>query len=436
MDLRSFLNVLEQEKLLTRISRPVSHEFEAANIIYSLDEQPVLFDSIKGFDFPVFAGITSNRDIIAKGLDTTKEDLLFKLVDALKHPKEPIIVDHAPCQENVIHDPDLTKLPILHHLPGDGGRYLSASVCTMKDPDDGRNVSYHRMMQIGKNKLTARLIKKRQTRTTYDKIDGDLELAVCLGSSVAVMVAASLGPPSNVDEFSIANALDDTPLVKCKTKDLEVPAFSEIVLEGRLTRDVDKEGPFVDLTETRDFERQEPVFVVDCITHRNDAMYQALIPGRFEHKTLMGMPKEPTIYNEVSKVTNCSNVYVTIGGGSWLHAIVQIKKQHENEPKKAIKAAFKGHGSLKHVVIVDEDVDIYDPLSVEWAIATRFQADKDVVIKELQPGSSLDPSGIHVPGEKTKTAKMGLDATIPERVDKKNYEKVSYQKVDVNDYLR
>lgn len=436
MDLRSFLKILEQEQLLTRISEPVSHEFEAANIIYSLDEQPVLFDNIKGFDFPVFAGITSNRDIIAKGLDTTKEDLLVKLVDALKHPKEPELTDHAPCQENVVNDPDLSKLPILHHLPGDGGRYLSASVCTIKDPDDGRNVSYHRMMQIGRNKLTARLIKKRQTRTTYDKIEEDLELAVCLGSSVAVMVAASLGPPSNVDEFSIANALDDTPLVKCKTKDLEVPAFSEIVLEGRLTRDIDREGPFVDLTETRDFERQEPVFVVDCITHRNDAMYQALIPGRFEHKTLMGMPKEPTIYNEVSKVTNCSNVYVTIGGGSWLHAIVQIKKQHEDEPKKAIEAAFKGHGSLKHVIIVDEDVDIYDPLSVEWAIATRFQADKDVIIKELQPGSSLDPSGIHIPGEKTKTAKMGLDATIPERVDKKNYEKVSYQKVDVNDYIR
>ena len=436
MDLRSFLKKLEQDQKLTRIKNAVSHEFEAANIIYSLDEQPVLFDQIKGYDFPLFAGITSNRDIIAEGLDTTKENLLFKLVDALKHPKKPDIVQQAPCQENVITDPDLSKLPILHHLKGDGGRYLSASVCTMKDPDDGRNVSYHRMMQIGKNKLTARLIKKRQTRTTYDKINGDLEMAVCLGSSVAVMVAASLGPPSDVDEFSIANALDKTPLVKCKTKDLEVPAYSEIVLEGRLTRDVDREGPFVDLTETRDFERQEPVFVVDCITHRNNAMYQALIPGRFEHKTLMGMPKEPTIYNEVSTVTDCKNVYVTIGGGSWLHAVVQIKKHHPDEPKKAIDTAFKGHGSLKHVVVVDEDVDIYDPLAVEWAIATRFQADKDLVIKEKQPGSSLDPSGIHIPGEKTKTAKMGLDATIPEHVDKKNYEKVSYKLVDVDDYIR
>ena len=435
MDLRSFLNKLEEEQKLTRITKPVSHEYEAANIIYSLDEQPVLFDHIKGFDFPVFAGITSGRDIIAEGLGTTKEELLFKLVDALKHPKIPELVDTAPCQEHVINDPDLSKLPLFYHLDGDGGRYISASVCTIKDPDDGRNVSYHRLMEVGKNKLTARLIKKRQTRTTYDKIDEDLEMAVCLGSSVAVMVAASLGPPSDVDEFSIANALDETPMVKCKTKDLEVPAFSEIVLEGRLTRNVDREGPFVDLTETRDFERQEPVFVVDCITHREDAMYQALIPGRFEHKTLMGMPKEPTIYNEVSKVTTCTNVYVTLGGGSWLHAVVQIKKKNEDEPKKAIKAAFKGHGSLKHVVVVDEDVDIYDPLAVEWAIATRFQADKDLVIMEKQPGSSLDPSGIHVPGEKTKTAKMGLDATIPERVDKKNYEKVNYSSVDVNDYF-
>jgi len=435
MDLRSFLKKLEQEQNLTRIKKPVNHRYEAANIIYSLDEQPVLFEDISGFDFPVFAGITSNRDIIAKGLDTTKEQLLFKLVDALKQPKEPEILSNAPCQENIIRNPDLSKLPILFHLDGDGGRYMSASVCTIKDPDDGRNVSYHRLMEIGKNKLTARLIKKRQTRTTYDKINDDLEMAVCLGSSVAVMVAASLGPPSDVDEFSIANALDETPMVKCKTKDLEVPAFSEIILEGRLTCDVDREGPFVDLTETRDIERQEPVFVVDCITHRDDAMYQALIPGRFEHKTLMGMPKEPTIYNEVSNVTKCSNVYVTLGGGSWLHAIVQINKQHPDEPKKAIEAAFKGHGSLKHVVVVDEDVDIYDPLAVEWAIATRFQAHKDIVLKEKQPGSSLDPSGLHVPGEKTKTAKMGLDATIPEHVDKKNYEKVNYISVDVNDYI-
>ena len=436
MNLRDFLSKLEQENNLVRIKKEVSAKYEIANVIYSLDEKPVIFENVKGYDFPVFAGITSDRDVIAKGLDTTKDKLLLKLVKALQNPKEPEMVDKAPCQEVIIKDPDLSKIPLLYHLDGDGGRYGSATVSTIKDPDTGRNVSYHRLMEIGKNKFTARLIKKRQTRTTYDKLEGDIEMAVCVGNSVAVMVAASLGPPPGVDEFSIANALDKTPLVKCVTKDLEVPAETEFVFEGRLTRDLDREGPFVDLTETRDFERQEPVFVIDCITHRKDAMYQALIPGRLEHKTLMGMPKEPTIYNEVSKVANCKNVLVTMGGGSWLHGIVQIEKKDPGDPKKAIEAAFNGHKSMKHVVIVDEDVNIYSPNAIEWAIATRFQGDKDLVIKPDQPGSSLDPSGEHEAGKKTLTTKIGVDATIPTDVDKSKYEIVKYNKVDIDDYLR
>jgi len=436
MNLRDFLLKLEKEDKLVRIKKEVSVTYEIANIMYSLDEKPVIFDKVKGYPFKIFGGITSNRDIIAKGLGTTKEQLLFKLVDALRNPKKPEIVDKAPCQEVIIKDPDLSKIPLLFHLDGDGGRYGSATVATIKDPETGRNVSYHRLMEIGKNKFTARLIKKRQTRTTYDKVEGDLEMAVCIGNSVAVMVAASLGPPSGMDEFSIANALDKTPLVKCVTKDLEVPAESEFVIEGRLTRDLDREGPFVDLTETRDLERQEPVFVVDCITYRKDAMYQALIPGRFEHKILMGMPKEPTIYDEVSKVVECTNVLVTMGGGSWLHGIVQIKKKHPDDGKKAIEAAFNGHKSMKHVVIIDDDVDIYSPNAVEWAIATRFQGDKDLVIKPDQPGSSLDPSGKHEAGKKTLTTKIGVDATIPSHIDKSKYEVVQYKKVDLDDYLR
>jgi UbiD family decarboxylase len=436
LNLRPFLSKLEKEKKLVRIKKEVSVQKEIANIIYSLDEKPVIFENVKGYDFPVFAGITSNRDIIAEGLGTTKDKLLLKLVNALRNPKEPEIVSNAPCHEVIIKDPDLSKLPILFHLDGDGGRYGSATVATIKDPDTGRNVSYHRLMEIGKNKFTARLIKKRQTRTTYDKTGDDVEMAVCIGNSVAVMVAASLGPPPGVDEFSIANALDETKLVKCVTKDLEVPAESEIVIEGRLTRNLDKEGPFVDLTETRDFERQEPVFIVDCITHRKDAMYQALIPGRFEHKILMGMPKEPTIYDEVSKVVDCKNVLVTMGGGSWLHSIVQIKKKNPDDGRKAIDAAFEGHKSMKHVVIIDEDVDIYDGNAVEWAIATRFQGDKDLVVKTNQSGSSLDPSGKHEPGKKTLTTKIGIDATISSDVDKKKYETVNYKKVGLDDYLR
>ncbi|OGS40272.1 MAG: hypothetical protein A3K77_01200 [Euryarchaeota archaeon RBG_13_31_8] len=436
MNLRSFLAKLEKEDKLVRIKKEVSVKYEIANIMYSLDEKPAIFDRVKGYDFPIFGGITSNRDIIAEALGTTKDKLLLKLVDALRNPTKPKMVDKAPCQEIVIKNPDIDKLPLLFHLPGDGGRYATATVSTIKDPNTGRNVAFHRLMQRSKNTFTARLIKGRQTRTTYDKLKGDLEMAVCIGNSVSVMVAASLGPPSGVDEFSIANSLDNMSMVKCVTKDLEVPAESEFIIEGRLTKNVDKEGPFLDLTETRDFERQEPIFVVDCITHRKDAMYQVLIPGRFEHKNLMGMPKEPTIYDEVSKVAKCKNVLITLGGGSWLHGIVQIEKKNPDDGKKAIEAAFNGHKSMKHVVIVDEDVDIYNPTAVEWSIATRFQGDKDLIVKSDSPGSSLDPSAKHEEGKKTLTAKVGVDATIPSHVDRSKYEIVKYNKVDINAYLR
>ena len=436
MNLGSFLVKLENENKLARIKKEVSVEYEIANIMYSLDEKPVIFENVKGYDFPVFGGITSNRDIIAEALGTSKDKLLHKLVNALRNPTQPELLDKAPCQEVIIKNPDIDKLPLLFHLPGDGGRYATATVSTIKDPDAGRNVAYHRLMQRSKNIFTARLIKGRQTRTTYDKLKDDLEMAVCIGNSVSVMVAASLGPPSGVDEFSIANSLDKMSMVKCITKNLEVPSESEFIIEGRLTKNVDKEGPFVDLTETRDFERQEPVFIVDCITHRKDAMYQALIPGRFEHKNLMGMPKEPTIYDEVSKVVKCKNVLITLGGGSWLHGIVQIEKKNPDDGKKAIEAAFKGHKSMKHVVIIDEDVDIYNPVAVEWSIATRFQGDKDLVVKSDQPGSSLDPSSKQEPGKKALTCKVGVDATIPLDVEKSSYEVVKYKKVDINAYLR
>ena len=202
-------------------------------------------------------------------------------------------------------------------------------------------------------------------------------------------------------------------MVRCLTNDLRVPAEAEFVLEGRITHRTVAEGPFVDLTETWDIVRQQPVIEIDCITHRRDAIYHALLPGQLEHKLLMGMPREPSIYAAVNDVCTCRNVSITPGGASWLHAVVQIDKQHADDGRKAAEAAFRGHGSLKHVVVVDADIDLYDPQDVEWAIATRFQADRDLMVWEDQPSSSLDPSAPHVPGQKSRSAKMALDATIP-----------------------
>ncbi|MBN3037531.1 MAG: UbiD family decarboxylase [Candidatus Diapherotrites archaeon] len=433
MDLRTLMQTLEAEGKLARITKEVCAVYETANVINALNEQPVLFENVRGSRYSVLAGIVSSRELIAEGLGTTKEKLLHKLVEALRKPKDYEVVSKAPCQEVVEKDVDLTELPILTHLDGDGGAYATASVGVLEDLQTGRNLDYHRMMLLGKNRLSVRLVANRQMRNTYDKTDADLPVAFAIGNSTAVLVAASLGPPSGVDELRIANALDETNAVKCMTNDLFVPADAEIILEGRLTKELDREGPFVDLTETRDFERREPVFVVDCITHRKDAMYQALLPGKLEHKILMGMPKEPTIYDEVSRVCDCRNVLVTPGGGSWLHCVVKIRKREDDDGKKAIEAAFRGHGSLKHCVVVDEDVDVYDPNAVEWAIATRFQADKDLVITRSS-GSSLDPSADHS-GKKSLTAKAGLDATKPGNVDPKAYEKVGYKEVSIGEYV-
>lgn len=127
----------------------------------------------------------------------------------------------------------------------------------------------------------------------------------------------------------------------------------------------------------------------------------------------MGMPREPTIFAAVEEVAECRGVYITPGGCSWLHAVVAIHKRRPDDGRRAAEAAFRGHNSLKHVVVVDDDVDIFSPAEVEWAIATRFQADRDLMVWEDQPSSSLDPSARHIPGQKARTAKMGLDATIP-----------------------
>ena len=212
-----------------------------------------------------------------------------------------------------------------------------------------------------------------------------------------------------------------------------MPAESEFVLEGTIYLDTTHpEGPFVDLTETYDVVRQEPVFVIKAITHRKDAIWHALLPGALEHKLLMGMPREPTIFKKVNEVVRCLDVNINPGGCSWLHAIVQIDKQNEDDGRKAIEAAFAGHRSCKHVYVVDQDIDIYNPLEVEWAMATRFQGDRDLLILPRSPGSSLDPSS--EPGTH-ETTRVGFDLTKPLETQGKSFDKAPFPVIDLSRFI-
>ena len=436
MDFRTFLQQADAGGALVTITRPVSVAFELANVAHALEGRPVLFTQVR--DYPgwrVCAGPCSDRKYFAMSLGVAVPELLQRLEQALANPVPPPMVAAGPCQEVVLPEVDLNRLPILLHLPQDAGYYVASNVVITKDPELGRNMCYHRLLRLDERRFGVRIVENRGTYNAMQKTAGDLPVAICIGVSLATHLAASMSPPAGVDELSIAHALAPTPLVKCLTSDLEVPAEAEIVLEGRITRQRVAEGPFMDLTETMDIVRQQPVIEIDLITHRRDPIFHALLPGGLEHKLLMGMPREPTIFAEVNKVTRCTGVVITPGGASWLHAVVQIEKQGPEDGRLAIEAAFRGHGSLKHVWVVDTDVDIYNPAEVEWAVATRFQADRDLVVYASRPGSSLDPSGLHRPGQKSLTAKMGLDCTIPWNADKQKFQKGQYGAVNLDDYL-
>jgi UbiD family decarboxylase len=436
MGFRNFIKALDKNGELTKIAKPVSTEYEMAGIISALGEKPVYFEKVKESSYPVVAGLVSSKELIAQSLGISKDQLLPKLSAAIEHPVPPQVIKKGECQEVVESKVDLTKLPIMRYTEKDGGKYIASAVSIIKDPEFGtQNMCFHRLMLLDKNRFVARIVENRGTDTALKKAGGELDIAICIGNSTAVLLSAATTMPMGVDELGMANALEETALVKCKTVDLEVPKDCEIVLEGRITKEKTTEGPFLDTTGTIDRIRQQPIIEIKCVTHREKPIYQTLLPGRREHQFLMGMPKEPTIFNEVNKVCECKDVYITPGGCSWLHAVVQIKKKNQDDGKKAISAAFEGHKSLKHCVIVDDDIDIYNPHDVEWAIATRFQADKNVVILPNQPGSSLDPSGDLTEGKKATTCKMGLDATIPFGKTDKSFTKEQYRKVELNKFL-
>jgi 2,5-furandicarboxylate decarboxylase 1 len=435
MVLRNFIEALDKKGELTRIIKPVSTEYEIAGIINALGEKPVYFENVKESSYPVVAGLVSSKDLIVQSLGISKNQLLPKLLDAIEHPMPSKIITTGACQEVVERNVDLTKLPIMRYTEKDGGKYIASAIAIIKDPQLGRNMCFHRLMLKDKNHFVPRIVENRGTDSALKKAGGELEIAFCIGNSTAVLLSAATTLPIGVDELGMANALEKTELVKCKTVDLEVPADCEFVLEGRVTKESASEGPFLDLTGIEDRIRQQPIVEIKCVTHRQNPIYQTILSGKNEHKFLMGMPKEPTIFNEVNKVCQCKDVYITPGGCSWLHAVVQIKKQNADDGKKAIAATFEGHKSLKHCIVVDEDINIYDPHDVEWAIATRFQADKNTVILSNQPGSSLDPSGDLTEGKKATTAKAGLDATASLVTTGKGFKKVEYVKVDLNKYL-
>lgn len=405
--MRDFLGLLKKDGELETVKKPVDTYLEAACILNANDGKTMLFEKVKGSDYKLVGGVCGSRGNFAKAFGIEEgANLLEYIAGAIDDPKEPAHASKGACQEVVENDADLEKLPILTHASRERP-YITSGVYVSSDKEYGLNLSYHRTARLGKNKMVARICQ-RDLYKYLERAGGEMPIAICIGLHPSILLAAAISVPTGTSELSIANRLNPFKVVKCKTNDLVVPAEAEIVLEGRITRERINEGPFIDITGTFDVVRKEPVIEIDCITHRKDPVYHGLVSSGSEHKFLMGMPREPVIYREVNKVCKCSDVVLTEGGCRWFDGVVKIEKKNPEDGKKAIDAAFKGHASMKNVVVVDEDINIQDINEVEWAIATRSQAAKDMIVKR-EKGSSLDASA----EDDRTTSKVGIDATIP-----------------------
>jgi UbiD family decarboxylase len=430
MGFRDYINKIEENGTLRTVDVNVSKILEIAGILKEMEPTPIIFDNVKESEFRVVGNVFCTKDVIASYFGVAPADLIPMLSKAIEQRSEPEIVTKAPCQEVVESNVDLDKIPILFHGEKDGGNYISSAVVVTRDPD----YDFHRAMQYSKDKFATRIVKGRHFYKFLEK-NGEVEVAFCIGNTPNILIAGATSVDIGVDELYIANALEPIKVTKAKSVDLIIPAEAEFILEGRVYfEERHEEGPFVDLTETYDMIREEPIFEVTKVTHRKEAIWQALLPGALEHKILMGMPREPTIFKKVNEAgVKCLDVNISPGGSSWLHAIVQIDKKTEEDGRKAIEGTFAGHTSCKHVFIVDEDINIYNPLSVEWAMATRFQGDNRMIVKDKEPGSSLDPSA--EPGTKM-TTKIGFDLTKPLVIKGKSFEIAEFPKVDIKKYFK
>lgn len=446
-DLRSQLKAAEEWGEVLHISKEVNPRFELPAICKKLEaDKAVLLEKVKGYSMPVVVGLDNNRARIARVLGTDDFGLTLRYLEAIRNPLPPVVMKDGPVKEvKITQNIDLLKyLPVITHYEKDGGPYITAGVVIAEDKANRiRNISYHRLQITGRDEIRL-LIQPRHLWRLYtekEKEEKPLEVAVAIGLDAAIRLAgATWGSlvPLGFDELSIAGALRQkaVEIVSCETVDVMVPAKAEIIIEGEILPRVRKtEGPFAEFTGTYGDVWENPVLRVKAITHRQNPIYQDLLTFTPEHHLLLAIPYEPVVYQAVKTyVPGTIAVHVTPSGCGKFHAVVCIKKEHEGDGKDAILAGLYSVRDIKLVTVVDDDVDPYNPREVEWAMATRFQADRDLVVISGAKGNELDPSCPQL----ALTAKMGIDATKP--LDRRErFEKIripGLENIKIKDYLK
>jgi len=439
--MREFLELLEDEGELVRVDREVDPVFELVAVLEKIQEtvnKAVIFEKVKGTKIPVVSNILGTRRRVALSLNCDVNDILVQWMRCQLDSHSPKVVDDGPCKEVIEskQNLDLRRLPIITHQERDAGPYITAGVVFAKDPELGTNASFNRMQLVDRDKLRIRMVLGFHLNEFYSRVERagkPLDVAVCIGNHPHIMWVGVGKLPLGGDHLDLAGGLRGEPIevVKCETNEVCVPIETEIVIEGRVLPHVrEVEGPFGDYQRYYTSKVESCVVEVDAITHREEPIYQTILAGSVEDRSLFpGYPVSAEIYQAVKTVAPG-----IIDVACWPYvftAVVKMRKERETESQQALLAGLGANVRLiKIIIIVDEDVDIYNMEEVMWAVSTRCRPEKILIIPGI-PAHPRDPHRLHY-------GKVGIDATKPlEALEELSKTKVvGKDKIDLNSYLK
>jgi UbiD family decarboxylase len=422
-DLRSFIAQLEKTAPsdIARVKKPISPRYEISALLTHLEKKkqfPLLYcENVAGHNAPVVINAQVSRRLMALALECEPRDLARKYSERQARIFAPVEIDNAPVHE-VVHtgnDIDLTQIPMLTHYDVNAAPYITAGIVAAADPDSGvRNTSYNRLMMAGKRELRIFMAIGRHLWTLHNKLERrnqPLPIAIIIGVHPLFSLGAQAFTAATEDEYAVIGGMMGEPLrvAKAQSAPILVPADAEMIIEGKILPNVRRvEGPFGEFTGHAVPSDDRPVIEVTAITHRRNYIFQDIHAGYTEHKLMGAVPREAALLKAVRQtVPTVQDVCMPVSGTCRFHAYISIAKRAPGQAKNAICAAFAADMLLKHVVIVDDDIDVFDEERVLWAVANRFQADRGLVVISNAQGSELDPSA----GPGGINAKMGLDAT-------------------------
>ncbi|HEX3175822.1 MAG TPA: UbiD family decarboxylase [Methylomirabilota bacterium] len=424
--IRDFVSAYERQfpGEVVRIADSVTIGYDIMAVVLEYERRrrwPVLFfERVQDFDIPVVANVVASRRALAFALGVPESRLAVEYARRIKDLMKPTVVSDPPFAERIVTgaDLDLARLPMPIYFPGDAGRYLTAGMLVARDPDTGvETEGYHRFQLKGRDTLGVSLHSRRRMFEYQRRAEAKgqaLPCAIVLGLHPLVSMGSLAYPPAEVGKFEVVGGLLGEPLeiAPCSTIDLHVPAAAEIVIEGEILAGVrEPEGPFGEFTGYFSRRSTEHVFKARAIAMRARPWFQSIGSGRAgDHITTLALVREAEIWNALNRVIpNVTGVHVPLSGTASFTAYVAIKQGRPGEAKHVIPIVLGVDHYLKLVIVVDDDIDVFDESDVMWAVATRMQADRDLVTISGSLGAMLDPSA----DERGTTAKLGIDATRP-----------------------